>query len=221
MKNADVLRFSVGKIFIKGKGFMLNKKEDKRVTKTKRDLRNALSSLLKSKPYAKITVCDICDEAVVNRMTFYKHYMDKNDLLNDMFDFARISAGEMDKLKNGEAKCIDIIDCVLPMLRQVVSECVDKKDIIKAMFENESDIIGDVIYNSLHKIAAQVFAVYSLRHKCRYDQDLICEFFTGGLTKALTSYAATKTDYSKERFTSDVISVFEIILKSDIFDQGE
>ena len=66
---------------------MIIKKEDKRVTKTKRDLRNALTGLLKVRPYTKITVCDICEAAVVNRMTFYKHYMDKNDLLYDMFDF--------------------------------------------------------------------------------------------------------------------------------------
>ncbi|MBO5223666.1 MAG: TetR/AcrR family transcriptional regulator [Clostridia bacterium] len=200
---------------------MVIKKEDKRVTKTKRDLRNALGNLLKEKPYSKITVCDICDEAVVNRMTFYKHYMDKNDLLSDMFDFARVSESEIEKLKSSDAKCEDIINCILPVIRQCASECVDKKEIIKCMYENESDIIGDVIYKSLHNIAVQVFGVYKIRHRCRYDQDLICEFFVGGLTKVLSSYAALKVDYTKERFISDVISVFEILLRSDIFDQGE
>ena len=200
---------------------MLIKKEDKRVTKTKRDLRNALSSLLKVKPYAKITVCDICDEAVVNRMTFYKHYMDKSDLLNDMFDFARLSAGELETLKNSEATCEDIIKCILPILKQVATECVDKKEIIKCMYEDDSDIIGDVIYNSIHNIAVQVFGVYMLKHKCRYDQDLICDFLVGGVTKVLISYAAIKTDYPKDKFISDVISVCGIIINSEIFEHDE
>ena len=78
---------------------MLVKKEDKRVIKTKRDLRNSLASLLKKNPYAKITVCDICEEAQINRMTFYKHYMDKADLLNDIFNFDRVFVSDLEKLK--------------------------------------------------------------------------------------------------------------------------
>jgi hypothetical protein len=78
--------------------------------------------------------------------------MDKSDLLNDMFDFARLSAGELETLKNSEATCEDIIKCILPVLKQVATECVDKKEIIKCMYEDDSDIIGDVIYNSIHNI---------------------------------------------------------------------
>jgi hypothetical protein len=200
---------------------MIIKKEDKRVTKTKRDLRNALTGLLKVRPYTKITVCDICEAAVVNRMTFYKHYMDKNDLLYDMFDFARLSAIGLDELKNSEGKCEDIINCILPVLKQIVSECVDKKEIIKSMYENDSDVIGDVIYKSVHSIAVQIFSVYMIRYKCKYDKDLICEFLTGGITKVLTSYAALKEEYPKDKFVSDVISVCEIIIRSEIFDQNQ
>ncbi len=200
---------------------MLSKKEDKRVTKTKRDLRNALSSLLKVKPYAKITVCDICEEAVVNRMTFYKHYMDKNDLLNDTFDFVRLTASGLEELKNSDATCEDIVNCILPLLKQIASECVDKKDIIKSIYENDSNIVGEVIYKSVYNIATQIFGVYMIKHKCAYDQDLIIEFLVGGLTKVLISYAAVKTDYSKEQFIKDVISVFEIIINSSIFEQDK
>lgn len=197
---------------------MVVKKEDKRVVKTKRDLRNALSALIKSKPYEKITVCDICQEAVINRMTFYKHYMDKNDLLSDMFDFARVSAGAIETLKNSDGNCEDVIRIVLPIVKQIASECVDKKDIIKAMFDNDSDIVGDVIYKSLHDVATRIFEVYMQKHTCKYDYELICQFLVGGLTKVLTSFTAQKEDYPKDKFISDVISVFEIIMNSEIFE---
>jgi hypothetical protein len=89
------------------------------------------------------------------------------------------------------------------------------------MYEDDSDIIGDVIYNSIHNIAVQVFGVYMLKHKCRYDQDLICEFLVGGVTKVLISYAAIKTDYPKDKFISDVISVCEILINSEVFEHDE
>ena len=132
---------------------MMVKKEDKRVIKTKRDLRIALGQLLKKKTYSKITVCDICEEAQINRMTFYKHYMDKSDLLNDLFNFERVLVGDIEKLRSGDAKCQDIIDCALPVVKQIASECVDKKEIIKAMYNDESDVIGDVVYKAIRRIA--------------------------------------------------------------------
>ena len=198
---------------------MMVKKEDKRVIKTKRDLRNALGALLKRQSYAKITVCDICEEAQINRMTFYKHYMDKTDLLNDLFNFDRILIGDIERLKSSDAKCQDIIDCALPVVKQIASECVDKKDIIKAMYNDESDVISDVVYRAIRRIAEQIFSAYLIKHKCKYDGALICEFLTGGATKVFLSYAATKVNYEKDKLVSDMASVFEIILKSDIFEQ--
>ena len=38
-----------------------NKKEDLRVRRTKKLLSNSLFSLIKKKPFEKVTVCDICD----------------------------------------------------------------------------------------------------------------------------------------------------------------
>ena len=62
------------------------KKEDLRITKTKRDLRLALIYLLKDVSFEKITIGDICEKAMVNRMTFYKHFKDKYDLLDHAID---------------------------------------------------------------------------------------------------------------------------------------
>lgn len=195
------------------------KKEDKRVIKTKRDLRNALGDLLKKKSYSKITVCDICEEAQINRMTFYKHYMDKSDLLNDVFNFDRILYNDFAKLKSGDAKCQEIIDCALPIVERIATECLDKKEIIKAMYEDDFDVIGDVVYKAIRKVTEEIFNIYLLKHKCKYDGGLICEFLTGGATKVFLSYVATKENFTKEKLVSDMVSVFEIILKSDVFEQ--
>ncbi|TFE01546.1 TetR/AcrR family transcriptional regulator [Jeotgalibacillus salarius] len=56
-------------------------KQDLRVKKTKKAIRHALLRLVDKKTFARISVSDICDEAEINRGTFYLHYTDKFDLL--------------------------------------------------------------------------------------------------------------------------------------------
>lgn len=60
---------------------MADKKQDIRITKTQRALVQALLSLLEGKPFSKITINDICQEALVSRSTFYAHFEDKYRLL--------------------------------------------------------------------------------------------------------------------------------------------
>jgi len=61
-----------------------NKETDLRVVKTKKAIFEAFSRLLKLKSYSKITVSDIVKEAQINRNTFYLHYYDKDDLLENI-----------------------------------------------------------------------------------------------------------------------------------------
>ena len=52
--------------------------------RTDKAITQALISLLKVKPFEKITVQDILDETPVTRSTFYKHYHDKYEIAERM-----------------------------------------------------------------------------------------------------------------------------------------
>ena len=67
----------------------MEKKTDLRVIKTKRLLYKSLSKLLREKSFEQIKISDICNEALINRSTFYAHYNDKYELLNDLFENLR------------------------------------------------------------------------------------------------------------------------------------
>ena len=54
---------------------------DLRVKRTYKLLSESLKKLMKQKPFDKITVTDVCDEAMVHRTTFYSHFADKFELL--------------------------------------------------------------------------------------------------------------------------------------------
>jgi AcrR family transcriptional regulator len=57
------------------------KREDLRILKTQKALFTALETLLRRTHFSKITVYDICTEALVSRTAFYAHFSDKYDLL--------------------------------------------------------------------------------------------------------------------------------------------
>ena len=55
--------------------------EDLRIRRTRKLLQQAFIELVAEKGFADLTVRDITERAMVNRSTFYRHYLDKYDLL--------------------------------------------------------------------------------------------------------------------------------------------
>jgi AcrR family transcriptional regulator len=56
--------------------------QDPRVKRTQKCLWEALRTLLEERSFEQISVTDICEEATINRTTFYKHFESKYDLLS-------------------------------------------------------------------------------------------------------------------------------------------
>ncbi|MFC6294076.1 TetR/AcrR family transcriptional regulator [Lactiplantibacillus daoliensis] len=88
--------------------------QDVRKIKTERDLQVAFIQLLAMKGFRQITVADICEASLTSRSTFYAHYLDKYDLLDQMvahysaifanrvdMRFDQIIAGDIDDLVAG------------------------------------------------------------------------------------------------------------------------
>lgn len=59
--------------------------EDKRITKTRKNLKHTLVDMMTEMPFEKITVKEICERAIISRITFYNYYGDKFALLEDVF----------------------------------------------------------------------------------------------------------------------------------------
>lgn len=59
-------------------------KTDRRIVRTKKDIKDTFIALLAEKSFEKISVRDITEQANINRGTFYLHYLDKYDLLEKL-----------------------------------------------------------------------------------------------------------------------------------------
>lgn len=63
---------------------MSDSKEDRRVRRTKKAVREALLRLMQDKQVAEITTTELCKEADVNRNTFYAHYSAPEEVLTEI-----------------------------------------------------------------------------------------------------------------------------------------
>ena len=59
-------------------------KTDARVRYTRRVIKESLLRLLEDRPVNRITVKEVCEAAQINRATFYAHFTDCFDVLNQM-----------------------------------------------------------------------------------------------------------------------------------------
>lgn len=76
--------------------------EDRRITRSKRALRDALIALMEERGLDGFTVNDLCERADLNRGTFYNHFKGKDDLLATM-----------------EAEVMDELACVSARMREI------------------------------------------------------------------------------------------------------
>ncbi|AZU63950.1 TetR/AcrR family transcriptional regulator [Neobacillus mesonae] len=65
---------------------MTERAAEKRVNRTKRLIRDTLTELIEEKGFEGVTVRDLTERAKINRGTFYLHYRDKYDLLEQSED---------------------------------------------------------------------------------------------------------------------------------------
>ena len=61
---------------------------DRRTRYTRQVIRDSLLSIMKQKAFSKITVTEVCRLSELNRGTFYLHYYDLEDVLDDMIENA-------------------------------------------------------------------------------------------------------------------------------------
>lgn len=83
---------------------MTQKKTDLRILKTRKAIKIAFLTLIHTKGYERMTIQDIADEAMINRNTFYLHYVDKIDLMESL---CQDSIAQLNVCINLEMKDVD------------------------------------------------------------------------------------------------------------------
>ena len=123
----------------------------KRKTTTKTDLKGALTRLLREKDFEAISVSDITREAGVNRGTFYLHYVDKFDMMNQLIN--EILQNILILLKEGNPKNKEE---ALPSIVKIFEYLREDFDFIHAMTLNRFNYTTKLIHDFLYELTKQI-----------------------------------------------------------------
>lgn len=136
---------------------MKNVKEDRRVKYTKMVLKESFINLLEKKDISQITVKEICEDADINRATFYSHYTDVYDLLkkieNELLDNVNVYLSQLDKMGQNTdniilaEKIFDYIKENAKLCRLLLSERGDISFQKKVIFLVYDKIISELTGN--------------------------------------------------------------------------
>lgn len=166
----------------------MEKKEDNRIVRSKRDLRNAFMELIKDQPFEKISVTDICKEAMINKMTFYKHYQDKYALLDDCIKaiaeniyLACVPDADIEKRINENP-----VDLFVDLLASAMTECYQRKEVLLSLVYGNNTSLRFVVENCSKKIIEQLMKRLSQKYEFRYPISIITAFITGGFANVIT-----------------------------------
>lgn len=140
------------------------KKEDLRIIKTKRLIFRSFVDLIFEKDFAAITVQDIADRAMINRSTFYSHFHDKQDVLEQVFPYVLLpllGSIENNIIESGNVICEKkIIEIVTKIFLQVKSE----KKFYLLVLRGRNMILMDTFKKFLREHFSEVFSKLQVKN---------------------------------------------------------
>lgn len=189
------------------------KKEDQRIKVTKILIKDALSQLLKEKPFEKISIKELCDLADINRGTFYSHYKDLSDLQDkiykEFFDNFKLSFVPM--LEKASEDTLTSENMIL----EIIKFLHNNKSLCQIMLHGANK---DNFLNSLNAIGRNIVIItYSkFFFESKKDIELFYNFVSGGAISIIITWLLedcktkdTELAYKLNRLIKCSLSYFE------------
>ena len=173
----------------------MNEKTDLRIVKTKKILFDTLLKLMKQKNFDKIKISDICEEALINRSTFYAHYTDKYELLDDLVEDLKISLlNDLGDNNNTSPK-----DYIMKLLSILIDQKKKKKDIYGAiLLNNRNGFLVDFLIDIIERESSNRLKNIKEIKESTLPLEIIIRFYSGGLINICLSWLTQKEKYTKE-----------------------
>lgn len=179
---------------------------DSRVRYTKRVIRSAFLSLLRGKNVRQITVTELCVLADINRATFYKHYRDVFDLLEQIeveaLDHLREAARQ---LQEGDA-----MEHFVQLLERT-REYHQEFEVIGSEHGDPhfSQRVSACLYESTQNTLFQ-----HLPQMTGEEKAMVCRFLEQGGSGVLECWLKTGTQQSPEEITRLIFRLSNAVIGS-------
>lgn len=185
---------------------MAGKAQDIRITKTQRALVYAMLHLLEKNSFQKITVNDICQEALVSRSTFYVHFEDKYKLLH----FCTQELMREMKERTHEKEGRQILEAALQQVH-------DHANIYKNVFADDP---SRELITMFREHFALVFQGILEKHKeslpvLSGPPELISAFYAGGFASMVMWWASNGFQIPVEEVAASLLSLLQGLLPDE------
>lgn len=189
---------------------------DIRSIRTKEKLRVSLETLLKSVQYEKISISDIAEGAKINRVTFYTHYQDKDELLKDVIDsFATKYSNNMRRsLEERKDEYEPPEKIFLSNIIPFIDYCLQNQDFVKNLSKAKDGMViayfGKAISNAIYPIT-QKYSKRKISHAFSFSS----AFVVAGYIDIVLSWISNPV-ISKEEFYSEIKDFTIKLVRSEI-----
>ena len=173
----------------------MERKQDRRINKTKKAIRNSFVKLLAEKDIEKITIKEVADGADVDRKTVYNYYGGVYEVLGDLqSELATTIEKEIDAF---DFETRDIQDVFL-VLTRIVKENMELYSLVMGINKNS------VFITQLVEYLKEKIAIIIERRNHQADAKKIAfaaEYVTAGMFMAYRSWFHSEHSQSLEEFT--------------------
>lgn len=175
----------------------MEKKEDLRIIKTKKNLYEGLLILLKDQPFENVKVSDICQISLVNRSTFYDHFQDKYELLNSLIkDLEREFTSKLNVNKTYSSQKEYYLNLV-KILFEHLNENIDiYTNILK---NNNNSIAFDIFKDSIERdVKKHMNELYN--GKTSIPIEIVTNFYVTAVISVCSEYLKDHSKYNEKEF---------------------
>ncbi|AXI08460.1 hypothetical protein CUC15_05800 [Oceanobacillus zhaokaii] len=184
---------------------------DNRVKRTKRDFYNALFELLKEKKYEQITIKDIIDYAGYSRGTFYNHYKEKDDLLNEIIHSLFEEASKAQRSSYINERSINV--------QTLGNEPIFILRHFKQYGKYYKILLGENIQIDFHQKLTNMFVNlyledFDMKHPPdgNIDKNLLNKYYGYGLIGLILDWINADFPIKPEEFSKELIKIFKFSL---------
>lgn len=188
----------------------MKRREDLRITKTKKSLYEGLLKLMKDTSFEDIKVSDICNTSLVNRSTFYDHFSDKYELLasliNDLEE--ELSVKLEDNHSFSSAK-----DYYISMITILFQHISDNLNIYSSIIKtNNNGIASDMFREAILKDVKKTLDNSSVK-KVDIPNDVISTFYVSAVISICIEYVREPNKYTMQ----EMLNYLDVLLPNDIY----
>ena len=129
------------------------RKMDRRTRYTRQTIRDTLLELMDEKGFSHVTVTEVCKRAELNRGTFYLHYLDLNDVLDDIFtELMSETTCALDHVLCANKQCTTYPFC----------DKIRSNDRYRILFLDES--VTETLLSKLSDVCKESYVTYLMSH---------------------------------------------------------